>query len=155
MWREVLTDAWAEENSKGKGITCVPLIRKFCHAAKPPEHWSFQARFLSPSKSAQCAVQKSSLRGSVLDRASTARLFLIENNEPNVLHMRGNPKRCCCRARPAAGGVGPRVAWGTVLPWSCLLSPSLPAHCPWAAVGLGICVPSLCRPHPALLCCWP
>lgn len=71
-------------------------------------------------------MQKSSLRGSVLDRASTARLFLIENNEPNVLHMRGNPKRCCCRARPATGGVGPHVAWGTVLPWSCLLSPLLP-----------------------------
>lgn len=149
--REVLTDAWAEENSKGKGITCVPLVRKLCHTAKPPERWSFQTQCLWPSKSAQCAVQKSSLRGSVLDTVSTARWFLIENNKPNVLHMRGNSKL----HQTCHWWMGPRVALGTVLPWSSLLSPSLPARCPWAAVGLGICVPSLSRPHPALFYCWP
>lgn len=111
-----------------KGITCLHLTGKFCHTAKPLKHSSCQTRFLSPSKSVQAAVQQSSLNSSVLEGASTARLFLIENNEPDVQHILGNSKRI-----PTAAGPDPRLTeWDHVLlghlssPGSSSASPSPP-----------------------------
>lgn len=116
---------------RGKGITCVHLIREFCHGAKTPKHSGCQTQFLSPSKSVQYAVQKSSLNSSVLEGASTARLFLIENNQPDVQRILGKLKTCpsCCRAGPAPDGVGTVGRLGRFSPPELLgvSLPSLPA----------------------------
>lgn len=132
--RQMLTDAWVEENSKGKGITRIHLLRKFCHIAKTPKHSSCQSQFLLPSKSVQYAIQQSSLNSSVLEGASTARLFLIENNEPDVQHILGNSK--CI---PTAAGPDLRLMeWDHELlgelfsPRSAWCLPPLPVCCPLA-----------------------
>lgn len=155
--REALTDAWVEQNSQGKGITCIHLIRMFCHIAKTPKHLSCQTQFLSSSKSVQYAVQKSSMNSSVLEGASMAHLCLIENNEPGIQHVLGNSKRI-----PAAAGPDLWLAeQNHMLPGA--LSFSGPAWClpllsachPWATIGLSVCAPDLSLPHPTLHRCWP
>lgn len=151
--REVLTDARLEENSegKGKGHYMRPSHHKFCHIVKTPKCLSCQTQFVLPSKSVQYAVQKSSLNSSVLEGPSTAWLFLIENNEPDVLHILGNPKRI-----PSA--MGPDLRW---MEWDhMLLGHVFPLELPGLSplslhVVLGVCIPNLSWPHPALWHRWP
>lgn len=135
---------------RGKAITCVHLIRQFCHVAKTPKRWSCQTQLLSPSKSVQYAGQKSSLNSSVLEGASTARLFLIGNSKPDVQHILGNSKHIPTAAGPDLLA----MKWDHVL-LGALSSPgAAPCLPPLLPVVLGrqqgwvVCAPNLSLPHP-------
>lgn len=93
-----------------------------------------------------CRAEKY-LRGSVLDRASTARLFLIENNN-QVFCMREETQNAAAATRPDL----PLVEWELVLLWTfvfALFCPGAPCCAPPCTLSLGWAFVFQALPHPS------